>query len=125
MLVEGKNMIIKVDRFEFMIIIWSNFILEALEDQLSLFVFVLSDSVFCFEFVVFHRLGIVQVYILWMEHVGTQIQNSSFVDFGRLILRCVDKGVVLYKVADSLNKIAIFLLSLEVLLLRQVGQANQ
>lgn len=38
------------------IIISSNFILEALKDELALLVFVLSDPVFGLEFVVFHGL---------------------------------------------------------------------
>lgn len=98
----------------------SHFILEALKNQLALLVLVLTDTVFSFQLVVFHRLRVIQIHILRVEHVGAQIQHSSLVDLGSFVLRSVDLRVVLYKLTDLLHKTAILLLHFEVLLLGEI-----
>jgi hypothetical protein len=90
-----------------------------------LLVFVLSDSVFCFEFVVFHGLGVVEVDIFGVEHMGAEIQHCAFIDFGCFILGGVDLRVVLHKIADSLNKLAVLFLRFEVLLFREVRETDK
>ena len=103
----------------------SNLILEALEDKFTLFIFVLSNSVFCLEFIVLHGLWVVQIDILRVEHVRAEIKDSSLVDLGCLVFSCVDLRVVLYKIADSLHKLAFFFLCFEVFFFGEVRQANQ
>lgn len=48
----------------------SNLVLEALEDELTLLVFVLPYAVFCLELVKLHSLRILQLAVLWMEHMS-------------------------------------------------------
>lgn len=64
----------------------SHLILKALENQLSLFIFILPDSIFCFEFIVLHSLGVVEVDVFGVEHVRAEVEDCAFVDLGCLIL---------------------------------------
>lgn len=93
----------------------SNFVLEALKNELALLVFILSDSVFSFEFVELHSLRVLEFTVLRMEHMGAKIKHCSFVDLGAFVFYMrvkftggVNLGVVLNKLTDALNEIAIF-----------------
>ena len=55
------------------IIIISYFILKAFKDELALLIFIFSDSVFGFEFVVLHWFWVIEVDIFGVEHMGTKI----------------------------------------------------
>ena len=102
------------------LMIWSDLILETLKDELSLLIFILPNPIFSLEFIVLHRLGIIEVYVLRMEHMGTEIQHSPLVDLCRLIFRSVDLRIILHEVTYALNKTTVLLLHLEVLLFWQV-----
>ncbi len=60
--------------------------METLEDEFSLFVLVLPDSVFRLEFVDLHGLTVLESGVLRVEHVGTQVQHRLLVDLGGLVL---------------------------------------
>ena len=95
----------------------SHFILETFKNKFPLLVFILPDPILSLELVVLHRLRIVQINILGVEHVRTEIEHCPFVNLCRLIFRRVDLTVVLNKVADPLHKVTVLLLLLEVLFL--------
>lgn len=79
-------------------------------------VFILPDPVLSLELIVLHGLRVIQINILGVEHVGAEVEHCPFVNLSGFIFRSVDLTVVLNKVADPLNKVAVFLLLLEVLL---------
>ena len=111
--------------YYYAILILSYLILETLEDKFSLFILVLSNPIFSFKLIVFHGFGVIKVNILGVEHMGTEVQHCPLINLCSLILGSVDLRVVLHEVTDSLHEIAVFLLGLEELLLREVGQTNQ
>ena len=124
-LLKGCNLskwylIIAFMRMNKALMIWSDLILETLKDELSLLIFVLPNPIFSLEFIVLHRLRIVEIYILRVEHMGTEIQHSPLVDLCRLIFRSVDLRIVLDKVTYALNKATVLLLHLKILFFWQV-----
>jgi hypothetical protein len=102
------------------LILSSYFILETLEDKLSLLILILPNPIFSLEFIVFDGLGVIKVDVLGMEHMGTEIEHCSLVNLCSFVLGSVYLGVVLHKVTDSFHEIAVFFLGLEELLLRKV-----
>jgi hypothetical protein len=64
----------------------SHFVLEALENKLALLVFILPDPILSLEFIVLHGLRVVQINILGVEHVGTEIEHCPLVNLCSLIL---------------------------------------
>lgn len=105
--------------------ILSHLILETLEDQLSLLILVLSNSVFSFEFVVLHWFRVIKINVLGMEHMSTEIQHCSFVNFSSFIFRSIDLRVIFDKLADFFHKIAVLLLNLKIFLFWEVRKTNQ
>ena len=102
------------------LMIWSDLILETLKDELTLLILILPNPIFSLKLIVLHRLRIVEIYILRMEHMGTEIQHSPLVDLCRLIFRSVDLRIVLHEVTYALNKTTVLFLHLEILLFWQV-----
>ncbi len=102
----------------------SYFILEALEDEFSLLVFIFSYSILCFELVVFHGLRVVEVHVFGVEHMSAEIEHCAFVDLCCLVLGGVDLGVELDEVTDPLYEITALFLHLEVFFLGEIGEAD-
>lgn len=94
--------------------------MKTLEYKFSLFILVLPDPVLRFQFVVLHRFRIVQVDVLRVEHMSTQIEHSPFVDLGCFVLCCVYLGIVFDEVADPFDEFTVLFLGFEELLFRQV-----
>jgi len=61
-------------------------ILETLKYQLSLLIFILSDSVFDFQFIYFQGRRIVERCVLRVEHVSAQIEHCFLIYFGCLVI---------------------------------------
>ena len=103
----------------------SHLVLEAFEDELPLLVLILSNSVFRLQLVILHEFGVFQIHLLRVEPVRAHVQHRPFVDFRCFVLGRVYLRIVLHEVTDPLYEFATFLLRLEILFLRQVGQANE
>lgn len=101
-----------------------NLILEALEDEFSLFILVFSNSILRAEFVEFHRLRSFKSGVLGVEHMSTQIHNSLLVDLQSLIVCSPDLRVVLHKFIYSVHEVASVNLALEVVL-GKIAQSDE
>lgn len=63
-----------------------NLILEAFEYQITLFIFELFDSILIFHIIDFHGLTYIHSGVFRMEHMSTEVEDGTLVNFGTFIV---------------------------------------